>query len=175
MPAMNAPHTRKVQLSFVWPKPPMNIVLVEPKIPQNTGNIARLCAATGSRLHLVDPLGFNITDKEVRRAGLDYWHSVDIQRHSSLAAFEQTIESPERIFLFSTAGSQSHFDPVYLPGDQLIFGCETEGLPDALLERYPDRIFQIPIVTDHVRSLNLASSVSIVLYESLRQLNAGKK
>jgi tRNA (cytidine/uridine-2'-O-)-methyltransferase len=170
---MNKPHVRKVELPFIWPDPPLNIALVEPKIPQNTGNIARLCAGTRSRLHLVDPLGFRITDKDLRRAGLDYWNEVDVERHDDLPAFERTLR-PERTFLFSTAGTRSHFDAQYQMGDTLVFGSETEGLPDAMLEAYPGQIYQIPIVTDHVRSLNLATSVSIVLYEALRQINCAE-
>ena len=147
----------------------MNIVLVEPKIPQNTGNIARLCAGTRSRLHLVEPLGFRITDKDLKRAGLDYWDAVDVQVHPDMPSYEQAQPLTSRSFLFSTGGTRSLYDVAFEPGDQLVFGSETEGLPDGLLAAHPEQVIQVPIVTDHVRSLNLATSVSIVLYEALRQ------
>ena len=163
-------HSRKHQIPFHWPNPPLNIGLVEPRIPQNTGNIARLCAATQSRLHLVEPLGFRITDRDLKRAGLDYWDEVDVEVHESLKAFMPVLP-PQRTFLFSTAGERSVYDVAFSAGDYLIFGSETEGLPDDMLSEHPEQVLQVPIVTDHVRSLNLASSVSIVVYEALRQLN----
>lgn len=169
---MPSEHTRKYQLPFRWPKSPINIVLVEPKIPQNTGNIARLCAGTGSRLHLVKPLGFRITDKDLKRAGLDYWDHVEVDTHENYCAFREQNPTP-RTFLFSTAGQRNLYDVRFKAGDALVFGSETEGLSDELLEEAdPEQVVQIPIVTDYVRSLNLASSVSIVLYEALRQIDA---
>lgn len=156
---------------FRWPLPPLNIVLVEPEIPPNTGNIARLCAATQSHLHLVGSLGFRLTDARVRRAGLDYWDSVHIQRHETLAAFEASLTG-KRAFYFSTKGSVPYFQAAFTPGDYLVFGSETKGLPPHLLDRHADRVLTIPMQTPHVRSLNLADSVAIVLYEALRQLNA---
>ncbi|MFT5498207.1 MAG: tRNA (cytidine/uridine-2'-O-)-methyltransferase [Kiritimatiellia bacterium] len=169
---MSNTHERKVELPVRWPNPPLNIVLVEPKIPPNTGNIARLCAATSSTLHLVGPLGFEITDAKLKRAGLDYWSSVDVQTYENWGVFsEQVITPSSRMHLLSTAGQQSCYDITYASGDFLVFGSETEGLPDALLEQYPDRVIQIPILTDHVRSLNLATASGIVLYEALRQIN----
>ena len=146
----------------------MQIVLLEPEIPPNTGNIARLCAATGTVLHLIEPLGFRLTDRAVRRAGLDYWESVDIRRHVDLEAFLRS-DADVRLWLFSTAGRHAHTTPRYLPGDALLFGNETRGLPDAVLERYADRVVGIPMKSDHVRSLNLSTSVAIALYEALRQ------
>jgi len=162
-------HRRRFALPFTWPDPPFAIVLVEPEIPQNTGNIARLCAATGSPLHLVGPLGFQTHDRALRRAGVDYWESVDLTRHAN---FERYLEvaRPPRFFLFSTAGERSYFDVDYHSGDAFVFGSEGRGLPDSLLEAYPDQVLQIPMRTDRVRSLNLANAAAIVLYEGLRQV-----
>jgi tRNA (cytidine/uridine-2'-O-)-methyltransferase len=171
------PESRSV-LPFTWPSPPLNVVLVEPDIPQNTGNIARLCAATGSPLHLVGPLGFHITSSKLKRAGLDYWESVNLIRHTGWEEYERgesRVESREghapRTWFFSTKGKRSYTDVEYRPGDALVFGCETRGLPVALLERYADQVLTVPMQVEHVRSLNLANTVSIVLYEALRQLN----
>jgi tRNA (cytidine/uridine-2'-O-)-methyltransferase len=127
-----------------------------------------MCAATGAILHLVEPMGFKITDAKVRRAGLDYWEHVVIRRHASWDAF-MADENPARFFLFSTAGESSIFETTFKPGDYFIFGSETRGLADEVLARWPDRVRGIPMRTDHVRSLNLANAVAIVLYEGLRQ------
>jgi tRNA (cytidine/uridine-2'-O-)-methyltransferase len=164
-------HHRRFDLPFRWPDPPFAMVLVEPEIPPNTGNIARLCVATGTPLHLVGPLGFQLHDRALRRAGVDYWESVDVTRHRNFADFLRRAEPP-RVFLFSTAGARSYFDVAFEPGDAFVFGSESRGLPDALLEAYPDRVLQIPMHTEQVRSLNLANSASIVLYEALRQVHA---
>ena len=163
-------HRRQFELPFSWPEPPFSIVLVEPEIPQNTGNIARLCAATGSPLHLVGPLGFQTHDRALRRAGVDYWDAVDITREVN---FQQYLANrrPPRFFLFSTAGERSIYDVAYQPGDAFVFGSEGKGLSDSLLDAYPDCVLQIPMKTDRVRSLNLANTESIVLYEALRQVN----
>ncbi len=168
---MKHTHERRHSLPAVWPDPPLNIILVEPEIPPNTGNIARLCAATGTRLHLIEPLGFQITSSHLRRAGLDYWDSVDLTRHSSLAAFHQSQNIP-RCFYFSTRARLSYTEVTYQPGDALIFGSESKGLPDQVLEAHAAQTLGIPIRTEHVRSLNLANAVSIVLYEALRQISA---
>ena len=149
----------------------MHVVLVNPEIPPNTGNVARLCAATGSVLHLIEPLGFRITDARLKRAGLDYWDSIDIRRHSGFDSFLETVRPP-RMFLYSTAGKQSFFDAEYRPGDALVFGCETRGLPDELLARHAENVYAIPIRPEHVRSLNLSSAVAAVVYEALRQIHA---
>lgn len=153
---------------------PLNIVLVEPEIPPNTGNIARLCAATGSVLHLVHPLGFSTDEKAVRRAGLDYWHLVDVREHQSLAALESLRPSTSARYLFSGrlptgAPPQNYLRVHFQPGDYLVFGRESVGLPEPLLREHPDEVVGIPM-PGAVRSLNLANAVSIALYEALRQL-----
>lgn len=158
------------QLSQVWPRPPLNIVLVEPEIPPNTGTIARLCAATGTRLHLVGPLGFRLTSKALKRAGLDYWDSVELKRYPNLESFLKE-SALKRKFLFSTSGRKSYTEATYRAGDWLVFGSETRGLPLQLLEENPEDTLNIPMRLEHVRSLNLANSASIVLYEALRQIN----
>jgi tRNA (cytidine/uridine-2'-O-)-methyltransferase len=146
-------------------------VLVEPEIPPNTGNIARLAAATGAPLHLVGPLGFRIDDRSVRRAGLDYWHLVDLRRHLDFPHFLHAFrgESPGgQLHLFSAKCKQSYLRARFAPGDALVFGRESVGLPEALLEQHEDRVLAIPTL-GAVRSLNLANAVGIALYEALRQ------
>jgi tRNA (cytidine/uridine-2'-O-)-methyltransferase len=165
---MKHAHTRRSDLPFRWPEPPFHVVLVEPEIPPNTGNVARLCAATGCRLHLIEPMGFRITDARLKRAGLDYWDSIRPELHKGFDAFLDAVK-PERLSFFSTSGRASFLDARYQPGDALVFGPETRGLPDALLARHSDRVFGIPIRTEHVRSLNLSTAVGIVVYEALRQ------
>jgi len=160
----------RVELDFQWPETPLNIVLVEPSIPPNTGNISRLCAATGTVLHLVEPLGFDLSEKQLRRAGLDYWDSVKLLTYPNVETFLE--KNPGgRKFLFSTAGHQSYSEVEYTPGDYLVFGNETLGLSDSLLEQYPENVCNIPIKLDCVRSLNLSNCAAIVLYEALRQIN----
>jgi tRNA (cytidine/uridine-2'-O-)-methyltransferase len=149
---------------------PLHVVLVEPEIPPNTGNIARLCAATGSVLHLVGTLGFRIDDKSVRRAGIDYWHLVRIERHLDLAHFKNALPNTRRILL-SASAQRSYLDAAFRPGDALIFGRESVGLPDDVLAENPDSVFGIPTLGP-VRSLNLANAASIVVYEALRQTGA---
>lgn len=158
------------QIDFQWPDPAFNIVLVEPEIPQNTGNIARLCAATGTALHLIEPLGFRLTDREVKRAGLDYWDSVDVRRFPNLGKFEESFSEHRKLY-FSTSGARNYAEADYRPGDCLIFGSESRGLPLELLEAHPNDVFNIPIKLDHVRSLNLANAASIVLYAALQHCN----
>ncbi|HZU81799.1 MAG TPA: tRNA (cytidine(34)-2'-O)-methyltransferase [Polyangiaceae bacterium] len=153
---------------------PMHVVLVEPEIPPNTGNVARLCAATASPLHLVGPLGFRIDAHSVRRAGVDYWHLVDVRRHVDFEHFLHafTSESPSgRLHLFSAVAQRSYLVAPYAPGDALVFGKESVGLPEELLERFADRVVGIPTL-GAVRSLNLANAVGIALYESLRRVGA---
>jgi len=144
-----------------------HIVLVEPEIPANTGNISRTCAGTGTHLHLVRPLGFSIDDKQLKRAGLDYWPHVKLHVHDSfddvLAAY-----GGGRMFFATTKGSRSYTDFQYEDGDLFVFGKETSGLPDSILSRFPERRIRIPM-NEHIRSLNLSNSVAVVLYEALRQ------
>jgi tRNA (cytidine/uridine-2'-O-)-methyltransferase len=149
---------------------PLRIVLIEPEIPQNTGNIGRLSAATQSPLHLVGRLGFRIDEHSVRRAGLDYWHLVKLEQHYDFAHFRHAYPRA-RPRLFSAVGKRSYLDAGFVPGDALVFGKESTGLDDDLLDRYPDDVFSIPTLGP-VRSLNLANAVSIVLYEALRQVGA---
>lgn len=150
--------------------PPFRIVLVEPEIPQNTGNIARLAAATQSPLHLLGRLGFRIDERSVRRAGLDYWHLVTLEQHLDLAHFRHRHPNA-RLRLFSAMASRSYLDAGFRPGDALVFGKESVGLDPDLLARMPDDVFGIPTL-GAVRSLNLANAVAIVLYEALRQVGA---
>ena len=148
--------------------PQLNIVLVEPEIPQNTGNISRTCAATGARLHLVKPMGFTIDDKKLKRAGLDYWHLLDITYYDNLADFFAKTNGP--YFYFSTKAKHIHSDMTYPDGAYLVFGKETAGLPEALLHENPERCVRLPMLDDDaVRSLNLSNSVAVGVYEVLRQ------
>jgi tRNA (cytidine/uridine-2'-O-)-methyltransferase len=150
---------------------PFHVVLVEPEIPPNTGNIARLCAATRSPLHLVGRLGFRIDEHAVRRAGLDYWHLVDVRTHATLDAAMAAIgavAAPPRRWLLSAHGARSYLDVAFEPGDVLVFGKESVGLPPELLASDPEATIGIPTL-GAVRSHNLANAVAIVLYEALRQ------
>ena len=151
----------------------INIVMVEPEIPQNTGNIARTCAATGAKLHLVHPLGFDISEKAVRRAGLDYWDKLEIEEHKSLLDFLNKYP-PEHnnMFFATTKGKNVYSEPKYENMDNifLLFGKETKGLPENLLKKYIDKTIRIPM-RETLRSLNLSNSVSIIVYEVFRHHN----
>lgn len=147
---------------------PFHIVLVEPEIPPNTGNIARLCGATGTILHLVGKLGFSIDDKQLKRAGLDYWDAIDVRRWDTLSQLEAALPGG-RWWYTSKKAERSHVEAEFLPGDFLVFGKETEGLPEDLLAAHPKRCLRIPIFSPIVRSLNLSTAAGIVLYEALRQ------
>ena len=147
----------------------LHIALIEPEIPPNTGNIARLCAATYTPLHLVGKLGFRIDDKAVQRAGLDYWDEVEIHRHLNIEALYEALRECRFLYL-STKGERLYTDFVYQPNDCLVFGRETRGLPEDLLRANWERCLTIPMPNKNVRSLNLATSVAIVLYEALRQI-----
>lgn len=149
----------------------INIVMVEPEIPQNTGNIARTCAAMGGKLHLVEPLGFEITDKALKRAGLDYWDKLDIEKHSSLNSFLEKYKPEENnMYFVTTKGKTCYSDIDYSQLDEvfLLFGKETKGLPEDLLKKYINKTIRIPMRST-LRSLNLSNSVAIVIYEVLRQ------
>lgn len=148
--------------------PTLNIVLVEPQIPQNTGNIARTCAATGARLHLVEPMGFKVDDRKLKRAGLDYWHLLDITYYQDLADF--FARNPGPFFYFTTKGAHIHSDVAYPDGAYLVFGKETAGLPEELLHENPDSCVRLPMIdNDDARSLNLSNTVAVGAYEVLRQ------
>jgi tRNA (cytidine/uridine-2'-O-)-methyltransferase len=146
----------------------MHVVLVAPEIPQNTGSIGRLCVATGSTLHLVDPLGFTIDDRHLRRAGLDYWRHVHVIRHPDWDTFEAR-RPRGRVLCFSARAPRSYTTLRYRADDLLVFGSESRGLPPAIRAAYGEATFGIPLASEHVRSLNLATGVAIVLYEALRQ------
>jgi tRNA (cytidine/uridine-2'-O-)-methyltransferase len=146
------------------------VVLIEPEIPPNTGNIARLCAATRVRLHLVEPLGFQLDDARLRRAGMDYWRQVDWKRWPSWTALAAHAGHDFRPWLVEEGGPQRHDEARFSTGDWLVFGRETAGLPRPLLEAAPQRWLRIPMFHPEARSLNLANCVSIVVYEALRQL-----
>lgn len=151
----------------------LNIVMVEPEIPQNTGNIARTCAAIGAKLHLVEPLGFKITDKYLKRAGLDYWDKLDIEMHSSLEKFLNKYKPEENnMFFASTKATHCYSDVDYSKFDEVfvLYGKETKGLPEDLLQKYIENTIRIPM-RNTLRSLNLSNSVAIITYEILRQIN----
>jgi tRNA (cytidine/uridine-2'-O-)-methyltransferase len=148
---------------------PFHIVLVEPQIPPNTGNVARLCAATGCALHLVEPLGFSIDDRALKRAGLDYWDKLGVAVHASL---DQALDYfGERIWLFTTHATRRYDKVDYRCGDALIFGKETAGLPAQATERHTDRLVRIPMLANQVRSLNLSTAVGIAAYRALAGLD----
>jgi tRNA (cytidine/uridine-2'-O-)-methyltransferase len=173
MPVPNSGQKVSAQGLFLDPRAaPLNLVLVEPQIPPNTGNVARLCAVTGTRLHLVAPLGFSIADKDLRRAGLDYWDKVHA---ATWASFEELIASEslqaERVHLFTGRGATGLWEARFRAGDWLILGDEVAGLPDAALQRFPERWVRVPMISDpSARSLNLSTCAGIALYEALRQI-----
>lgn len=146
----------------------MNVVLYQPEIPPNTGNIIRLCANTGARLHLIHPLGFQLTDKPLRRAGLDYHEWADVQQHDSYEAYLAT-EQPKTVYAFSTKGQRLYTDVTYSSGDTLLFGPETRGLPDQILRDSGDNLVTLPMRADS-RSLNLSNTVAIAVYHVWHQL-----
>lgn len=147
----------------------LNIVMVEPEIPQNTGNVARTCAATGARLHLIEPMGFKIDDKKLKRAGLDYWHMLDITRYSSLADFfEKNPYANQTGYYFSTKAQYSYTQVSYPDNCYLFFGKESAGLPEPLLYAHANTTVRIPMLNE-ARSLNLSNAIAIATYEVLRQ------
>lgn len=150
---------------------PLNIVLIEPEIPNNTGNIGRLSLASGSHLHLVKPFGFEIDDKRLKRAGLDYWQHLSVTYYDSLDHF-MTLHKDKKMAFLSSHGTKSHWDIEFTDNMFLVFGKESVGLPKPLIEEYRESLFKIPLYTDKVRSLNLANAVSIIIYEGQRQLRS---
>ena len=147
----------------------MNVVLLEPEIPPNTGNVARLCAATRSALHLIEPFGFKLDDKQLKRAGMDYWKQVVWHRWSSWTEFEAAVPPGSRVWWIESGGPRSYAEVQYSDGDYLVFGRETAGLPRALLEAHRENWLRIPMFNPEARSLNLSNCVALVLYEALRQ------
>ena len=148
----------------------LHIVLYEPEIPPNTGNIIRLCANTGFRLHLIHPLGFELDDKRLRRAGLDYREWADVAEYDSLEAFTKAV-NPRHFYACSTRGTRNYSDPHFEPGDALLFGPETRGLPQALLDEMPkNQVLRLPMLAES-RSLNLSNAVAVFVYEAWRQLD----
>ncbi len=162
------PQDRVVALAAVRDAP-LHVVLVEPQIPPNTGNVARLCAATGCALHLVEPLGFRIDDRELKRAGLDYWDALGVIVHPSLDALLETF-APNRLWFFSTRATRSYADAEFAHGDALVFGKETAGLPQALIDAHPQRALRIPMRAGPVRSINLSTAAGVVTYAALARL-----
>jgi tRNA (cytidine/uridine-2'-O-)-methyltransferase len=148
-----------------------HVALLEPEIPPNTGNIIRLCVATGASLHIIGRAGFPLGERTVRRAAVDYWDEVSLARYATLAEFEAS-RADGRIFCFSAHARATYTSVAYQPGDSLLFGCESKGLPASVVARYGERALCIPMPGGPVRSLNLANAVAIVLYEALRQVHA---
>lgn len=148
----------------------LNVVLVTPEIPHNTGAAGRLCLATGARLHLVRPLGFSLDDRQVKRVGLDYWKDVDLWVWESWEEFADSVDSGAGVYFLTTKTKRLHWDAQFKDGDYLVFGCETKGLPESLLEKHGGHTLTVPMVKGSTRSLNLATSVGIVLYEAVRQV-----
>lgn len=150
----------------------LHLVLFNPEIPQNTGNIGRLCAINECRLHLIHPLGFNITDKQIRRSGMDYWHSLDVHHHDDWSSFKVSPEAPTgQFWLFTTKAEQSYWDATYADGDALVFGNEGHGAPEWLHDEIGTNRVTIPQKNPEMRSLNLSTAAGIATYEALRQLN----
>ena len=147
----------------------LNIVLIEPEIPNNTGNIGRLALASGSKLHLVKPFGFEIDDTRLKRAGLDYWQHLEVIYYDSIDDFFTKNSYANMVFL-SSHGTQDHWDIPFEDKLFLVFGKESVGLPKLIIEKYSDKLYKIPLYSNHIRSLNLANAVSIIVYEGLRQL-----
>ena len=171
---MPTPDTRATQpaqraAAGIGSDPPLHIVLVEPQIPPNTGNVARLCAATGCALHLIEPLGFSIDDRALKRAGLDYWDRVDVRVHASFEAFRAACDAP--LWLLSTRATLPYASATFARGDAIVFGKETAGLPQALLDAHPDRGLRVPMRAGSVRSLNLSTTVGIITYAALASLS----
>ena len=153
----------------------MHVVLVEPEIPPNTGNVARLCAATRTTLHLIEPLGFRLDDAQLKRAGMDYWQHLTWRRWKSWREFVENIGSGARLWFIESGGARHYAEADYRPDDYLVFGRETAGLPKALLEESRERWLRIPMFNPEARSLNLSNCAALVLYEALRQQGFGSE
>ena len=149
---------------------PLNIVLVQPEIPNNTGNIGRLSLATGSHLHLIKPFGFEISDTRLKRAGLDYWPHIELSIYESIAEFYKK-NAHKKMILLSSHGTQSVWDIPFEDDMMLLFGKESSGLPSEILKKHPESIYKIPLHSNHIRSINIANAVSVTVYEGLRQLS----
>jgi tRNA (cytidine/uridine-2'-O-)-methyltransferase len=147
----------------------MHVVLVEPEIPPNTGNVARLCAATNTCLHLVEPLGFRLDDAQLKRAGMDYWRHLRWQRWPDWSAFQNFVAAPSRVWFVESGGPTNYAEAIFQTDDYLVFGRETAGLPRQLLESNPESWLRIPMFNPNARSLNLSNCVALVLFEALRQ------
>jgi len=147
----------------------MNVVLVEPEIPPNTGNVARLCAATSSTLHLVEPFGFKLDDSQLKRAGMDYWLHVSWHRWSSWSAFQEELPAVARLWFIESGGPRRYSEVTFASDDYLVFGRETAGLPKKLLEANREKWLRIPMFNPRARSLNLSNCVALVLFDALRQ------
>jgi tRNA (cytidine/uridine-2'-O-)-methyltransferase len=148
----------------------IHIVLFQPEIPQNTGNVGRMCALSKSRLHLIHPLGFKITDRNLRRAGMDYWFSLDVHEHQDWAAFKKSEAAPRRLWLFTTKSERRFWDVPFQDGDGLVFGNEGSGAPDWLHEELSERRLTIPHANPDLRSLNLSTAAGVAAYEAFRQI-----
>lgn len=148
-----------------------NIVLIEPEIPNNTGNIGRLCLGTGSTLHLVKPFGFEISDKRLKRAGLDYWEHLEVIYYENVTEFFK-VNADKKMAFFSSHGEKSHWDLPYENNTFLVFGKESVGLSKEITEAYSHQLYKIPLYSEHIRSLNLANAVAVAVFEGLRQVNA---
>ncbi len=149
----------------------LNVVLMNPEIPHNTGAAGRLCLATGARLHLIKPLGFSIDDRQVKRAGLDYWKDVDLCLWENWQAFTESVAAGAGVYLLTTKTEQAYWDVEFKDGDYIVFGPETRGLPETMLGQHAEQCLTIPMREASTRSLNLATTVGIVLYEAIRQTN----
>ncbi|MBM3891413.1 MAG: tRNA (cytidine(34)-2'-O)-methyltransferase [Verrucomicrobia bacterium] len=152
----------------------MNVVLIEPEIPPNTGNIARLCMASNTTLHLVEPFGFRVDDATLKRAGMDYWHEVDVRTHKNFESVRASAPADATFYFLTPHAERTYLEPRYREGDYLVFGRESIGLPPALLQANAATCIRIPMWNPRARSLNLATSVAIVLYEALRQTRGGR-
>ncbi len=152
-----------------------HVVLIEPEIPWNTGNIGRTCLGAGANLHLVGRLGFHLDNKQVQRAGLDYWEKVKLYRHDTWEGFLESLPAKSELFFFSTKGKQAYWDIEYPKGSYLVFGKETAGFPKKFYEVYKEKLYRIPQQGEDIRSLNLSTAVGIVLFEALRQAGSHRK